>query len=288
MQLIELGDTRVVTVAPSDSIDRAISLLEENDFRHLPVVDRGQILGMVSDRDLLSAVGMQHDEERLSSSPGSGRVGATRIDQIMSTPARTAAAEDSLQHGAQLMLDAGIRAIPLVYRDRLAGIVTETDFLKCYLNDRPICKMQGWRLQLVRDHMTPNVKTLKPTDGFLHAARMMHSHRFRHIPIVDGGMLIGIVSDRDMRRFLGTMEIDSAEEAGMPARARGHVTMRDVMTTDVTNTTVDATLAEVAEVLVKRKFGSLPVVDDGELKGIITEADLLRHVVNACREGEVK
>jgi len=288
MQLIELGDTRVVTVAPKDSIDRAISLLEENDFRHLPVVDRGQILGMVSDRDLLSAVGMQHDEDRLGSSPGAARVGATRIEQIMSTPARTAAAEDSLQHGAQLMLDAGIRAIPLVYRDRLAGIVTETDFLKCYLNDRPISRMQGWRLHLVRDHMTKNVKTLKPTDGFLHAARMMQTHRFRHIPIVDSGMIVGIVSDRDMRRFLGTVEIDGSEDARMPARARGHVTMQDVMTTDVTNTTIDASLAEVAEILVNRKFGSLPVVDDGELMGIITEADLLRHVVNACREGEVK
>lgn len=288
MQLIELGDTRVVTVAPTDSIDKAISLLEENDFRHLPVVERGQILGMISDRDLLSAVGMQHDAERISTQPGRSHVGATRIDQIMSTPARTAAAEDSLQHGAQLMLDAGIRAIPLVYRERLAGIVTETDFLKCYINDRPICKVQGWRLQRVRDHMTRGVKTLKPTDGFLHAARLMQTNRFRHIPIIDGGVLVGIVSDRDMRRFLGTTGMDESDERGMPMRARGHVTMQDVMSTDVMSTTDDATLAEVADVLVKRKFGSLPVVNGTQLMGIITEADLLRHVVNACRDSEVK
>lgn len=287
MQLIELGDTRVVTIGPEDSIDLAIELLEQNDFRHLPVVDRGHILGMISDRDLLSAVGMLPESKRTASHTGAARVGATRIREVMSKPAKTASAEDSLQRGAQLMLDEGIRAIPLVYRDRLAGIVTETDFLKCYLSDRRIAKMDGWRFRKVRDHMTTDVMTLGSHDEFIHAARLMQSHRFRHIPIVDEGQLIGIVSDRDMRRFLSAMELEADQEDHMPRKARRNVTMQDVMTRDVMSTSNDATLAEAADILVSQKFGSLPVVDGSKLIGIITEADLLKHFVNACKHGEL-
>ncbi|MCG8407215.1 MAG: CBS domain-containing protein [Phycisphaerales bacterium] len=279
MQLIEIGDTRVVQVRPEDSIDQAIALLEAHGFRHLPVVDRGSILGMVSDRDLLSAVAMLPSNQRFTSTEGPARVGATKISQIMSSPARTVAADASLEVAAELMLNEGIRAVPLVYKDRLAGIVTETDFLKCYLDDRPIARRSGWRLQKVGDHMSRPVVTLRADDTFRHAVRIMQSKGIRHLPIVEAGQLTGIVSDRDMRRVLGGMEMEADEETGTASET----VMRDVMTREVATTDPTTTLAEVADVLVKRKFGSLPVMDDMQLAGIITEADLLRIFVEACK-----
>jgi acetoin utilization protein AcuB len=288
MQLVDIGGARVVTIGPDDSIDYAIALLDENEFRHLPVVERGRILGMVADRDLLSAVGMQKEADRVSSLPGPSRIGATRIREIMSSPVTTISADAPVEDGASIMIEQGIRALPLVYRDRLAGIVTITDFLKCYLSDATIAKMKGWRLKKVGDHMTTDVVTLGPTDSFRHAARVMQSHKFRHAPIVEDNKLIGIVSDRDMRRFLGNYEIEYEERPEEIRHGRVEVSMWDVMTRDPQTTHARETLAEVAEIMVRRHFGALPVMDEGKLVGIITELDLLRHFVAACRGPEAQ
>lgn len=284
MQLVELGGTRVVTIGPEDSIDEAIALLDTNHFRHLPVVDKGRILGMVSDRDLLRAVGMLPNEQRTASREGPARVGATRISQVMSSPVTTISADAPADEGAALMLERNIRALPLVYRDRLAGIVTQTDFLKCYLDDRKIARMDGWRFKRVGDHMTSPVVTLGPNDTYRHAARVMQTNKFRHVPIVDTGKLVGIVSDRDMRRFLSSFEIDLEDEGDDIRIHRPEVSMADVMTVQPRTTHVRESLAEVADIMIRQRFGALPVMDDDEIVGIITEADLLRHFVAACKD----
>ncbi|MCA9255319.1 MAG: CBS domain-containing protein [Phycisphaerales bacterium] len=283
MQLVELGGTRVVTIGPDDSIDEAIALLDANHFRHLPVVDKGRILGMVSDRDLLRAVGMIPSEQRTASHAGPARVGATRISQVMSAPVTTIAADAPADQGASLMLEKNIRALPLVYRDRLAGIVTQTDFLKCYLDDRKIAKLEGWRFRKVGDHMTSPVVTLGPNDTFRHAARVMQTNKFRHVPIVEDGRLVGIVSDRDMRRFLGGFEVENEDDIDDLRTHRPEISMTDVMTRQPKTTHVREALAEVADIMVSQRFGALPVMDEDRIVGIITEADLLRHFVAACK-----
>ena len=282
MQLVDIGGARVVTVGPEESIDEAIALLDANEYRHLPVVERGRILGMVSDRDLLSAVGLSPGADGAASA-APPRVGATRIRDIMSAPVTTIAADAPVADGAAIMIDQGIRALPLVYRDRLAGIVTHTDFLKCYLSDDEIAPLEGWRLQRVGDHMTQGVVTLLPSDSFRHAARVMQANRFRHAPIVEAGKLIGIVSDRDMRRFLGNYEVVYEEQPEEIRPGREEVWMWDVMTADPRTTHADATLAEVAADMVQHHFGAMPVMVGDRLVGIITEMDLLRHFVVACR-----
>ncbi len=281
MQLIEIGDARVVSVRSVDNIDTAISLMDEHGFRHLPVVDHGDVVGMVSDRDLLTAVAMHPASERTTSAEGPVRVGATRIGEVMTSPARTVAGDASLEVAARMMLCEGIRALPLVHNEHLAGIVTETDFLKCYLDDRPMGRHTGWRLFRVGDEMSKPVVTLSPHDGFVRAIRTMRAGRLRHIPIVEDGRLVGIVSDRDMRRVLGNLEIETQDQAAGDMAHRPTAVMDEIMTRSVVVTHAPAPLAEVADILIQRKFGSLPVVDDGGIIGIITEADLLRVFVNA-------
>ncbi len=283
MQLIEIGDTRVIAIHPDDSIDHAIAHMEQHNFRHLPVVDRGRVLGLVSDRDLLRAVAMLRSEARVASSKGPSRVGATRVEQVMSTPAITVDAESPLESAAEIMLRENIRAVPLVYKDRLAGIVTETDFLKCYLDDRPMARKPGWRLAKVADHMSSPVITLAPNDTLIHAIKTMQSKRFRHLPIVQDDILVGIVSDRDMRRSIGSLAIEAEDCLAEEHRPPGQVTMNDIMTRDVRTTNTPATLAEVADTLVSLKIGSLPVLSDSKLVGIISESDLLRHFLSACK-----
>src|SRR5579864_900181 len=128
---------------------------------------------------------------------------------------------------------------------------------------------------LVRDIMTSDVTTLKRNEKLTIADDVMQLGRIRHLPVLDddGEQVVGIVSQCDL--FRGAL----AQALGYGQHARRKILdtllVKDVMTTDVITTSPETPLAEAARVLMERKIGSLPVVKDGRLVGIITEGDFV-------------
>jgi CBS domain-containing membrane protein len=130
----------------------------------------------------------------------------------------------------------------------------------------------------VRDVMTAQVTTLKRNDKLKLADDLMQLGRIRHLPILDddGKQLAGILSQRDL--FRGAL----AQALGYGQYAHRKLldtfSIKDVMTTDVITTSPDTSLLDAARVLMERKIGCLPVVEDGRLVGIITEGDFVTMV----------
>jgi len=118
----------------------------------------------------------------------------------------------------------------------------------------------------VRDVMATDLVTVRPHESVRHAYRLMRDHRFRHLPVVEDGRLVGILSDRDLRPVLLS-----------PGLARARV--RELMNEDLTTVGPDAPVEEAASLLVVKKIGCLPVVANGRLMGIVTETDLLAVLV---------
>jgi acetoin utilization protein AcuB len=113
---------------------------------------------------------------------------------------------------------------------------------------------------LVASRMRKNPATATPRDTLAEAAAKMHSGNFRHLPIVDNGKLVGMLSDHDVRQH------------------QGHLTdtrVTGAMTENPITVTPDTTMEEAAEIMLERKIGGLPVVDKDRLVGIITTTDLL-------------
>ena len=127
----------------------------------------------------------------------------------------------------------------------------------------------------VRDVMTAQVTTLKRNDQLTLADDIMQLRRVRHLPILedDGEQLAGILSQRDL--FRGAL----AQALGYGQYAHRKLldtfAIKDVMTTDLITTSPDTLLVEAAQVLIERKIGCLPVVENGRLVGIITEGDFV-------------
>jgi CBS domain-containing membrane protein len=130
----------------------------------------------------------------------------------------------------------------------------------------------------VRDIMTHEVTTLKRNDKLTLADDIMQLGRIRHLPVLDdeADQLVGIVSQRDL--FRGAL----ARALGYGQHAQRKVLeallVKEVMSTDVLTTTPDTPLVEAARALMERKIGCLPVVQDGHLVGIVTEADFVAMV----------
>jgi CBS domain-containing membrane protein len=140
--------------------------------------------------------------------------------------------------------------------------------------------MEGLR---VRDVMTADVTTLKRNDKLTLADDIMYLGRIRHLPVLDddGSNLVGLVSQRDL--FRGAL----ARALGYGRHAQQKIldtlSVKEVMTSDVITTSPDTLLVEAARVLTERKIGCLPVVEDGRLVGIITEADFVAMVARQDR-----
>ena len=118
----------------------------------------------------------------------------------------------------------------------------------------------------VRDVMATHLVTVRPRETARRAYRLMRDHRFRHLPVVENGCLVGVLSDRDLRPVLLS-----------PTLARAQV--GELMSEDLTTIAPDAPVEEAASLLVVKKIGCLPVVADGTLVGIVTETDLLAVLV---------
>lgn len=123
-----------VTVGPSTDVSAARGLLRRYAIRHLPVVDHGRLVGMVSDRDVrLSKAALHRVADRmasparlaLSESAGVGLV----IETVMSAPVQVITADEPVDAAVGLMLRRRISALPVVDQGVLVGIITTTDCL---------------------------------------------------------------------------------------------------------------------------------------------------------------
>jgi len=137
----------------------------------------------------------------------------------------------------------------------------------------------------VRHLMSSGIVTIEDTATCHEAAEKMVRHRIRHSPVVTRhGTLCGIVTDRDLRHFLfepetfrqvGTVRVEMLLKS-MPVSR--------VMSAPAITVNADEPLERAARVMLEAKLGSLPVMDNGRLAGIVTETDLLRRIVgdDAC------
>lgn len=121
---------------------------------------------------------------------------------------------------------------------------------------------------LVRGRMTREVVTVSPDATVVAALDLIRSHDIRHLPVLEGDRLAGIVTDRDLRLAL--------DPDGRPARA----SVADMMTRSLVVVAPDAPIETAAALLSEHRIGCLPVTEDERLVGIITESDVLRAFVD--------
>lgn len=126
---------------------------------------------------------------------------------------------------------------------------------------------------VVRDLMTRNPTTLGPEASVAEALRLFWEKEIRHVPIVENGELVGIVSDRDLTEASPAADDPDREETMQGIRV-GDVMSREVVTAHPQDPTGYA-----AKEMYEKKLDALPVMDDQELLGIVTSTDVMRALV---------
>lgn len=130
----------------------------------------------------------------------------------------------------------------------------------------------------VKKIMTTQVVKLNLNDELSKAEMLFKKHRIRHIPVVTGNQIIGMLSLTDLLRI---SFVDSAfeDDETIDTVVYDMFTLSQVMTKNVESISEDTTIKEAAEILANREFHALPVTKNNELVGMLTTTDLIKYLL---------
>ena len=129
----------------------------------------------------------------------------------------------------------------------------------------------------VRDVMAQNPLTLDRNETLDLAESIMNLGRIRHMPVVDDGRVIGILSQRDLFRSALLTALGFGRKTTTALIKT--IKIKEVMTEDVITIAPETTIKDAARTMIDKKIGCLPVVENEKLIGLLTETDILRYVV---------
>lgn len=125
----------------------------------------------------------------------------------------------------------------------------------------------------VKDIMVREVATLDVDDELSLANDIMKLGRIRHLPVLKGKNLVGILSERDL--FRSSLMEALGHEATKTRDVMKAIRIQDIMVKNLLTVSPEADIKEAVELMLKHKIGCVPVVAEGELKGLVTETDIM-------------
>ena len=244
-----------VTVSPDDSLETALQAMDEYRVRHLPVVDGEYLVGVLSHRDLVGLTGWG----LLGPEEGDDEDRYRWVSQAMVRDVVTVSPDDQVIAAAVEVSAQGIGCLPVIEDGKLAGIVSEMDLIR-----------------LVAENAGPNdtIETLGVADAITvtpdatlaQLDDLMSAKNVRHLPVVENGKLLAIVSDRDVRRALG---------AGVGRDSSAGTFMNE----GVVSIDASTPLKTAASMMFDRRIGALVLTHGDDRYGIVTTTDLLEHAL---------
>jgi acetoin utilization protein AcuB len=136
---------------------------------------------------------------------------------------------------------------------------------------------------LVSDYMTPDPIVVEPEEPLMRALEIVRLRGVRRLPVTAGGILVGLVTEGDLKRAEPSTLTDSEADFN---RVMEETPISRIMIQNPVTTTTDTTLLEAADILLNTKYGALPVVTGGHVVGILTDHDLIRALVDVLREAK--
>lgn len=271
-ELSILAKKPVVTITHIEPIGEAIKTMTIKGFRRLPVTTSTGILqGMLTATDIVNYFGGGEYYNIIVNRHRKNIYKAFEepVKSIMNRNPIFATVNDDLAYAIELMVRYNVGALPIVLPDTLKvyGIVTERD-ITFYLG--------GKELGIpISEIMTKNVITLPYKSSIKEAAETMIKMGFRRLPLVDNnGYVRGLVTARSIVRFFGSNRAFEYIISGNIEEALS-APVAEAAITNIVSVPPSVDVGEAATKMVERNIGSVLIIEDSKLIGILTERDIM-------------
>ena len=270
--IMSIASNEVITIPPTMPVIGAVKTMLNHGFRRIPVADAGtnHLKGIITSQDIVDFLGGGQRNLIVKNKFKGNLLAAINgsISEIMETNVISLNVKDSLKDALDTMIKENIGGIPVTDGDgTVKAIVSERDFV--FLLSGIVTG------KTVEGYMSKKIVTAPSDMSVGAAAKSMINNGFRRLPVLRDDVLIGIITASDIMRFLGSGDIFDRLVTGN-AREVFQVPVSTLVKRDIIFTKSDVDLGEAANVMLDKNVGSLPVLEDGELKGIITERDFVR------------
>jgi len=246
-----------VTIDKSERVGHALDLMEKNDLRRLLVTNKDKLGGIITTRQIARVLGAR---KSLGMPASSLHVASATMDSLIKI------LPDMDVEDAMVLLQ---KTSVLVAMDgeKVLGWVRPREILAAV-------KVSGTASDAMRSPLTAN-----PNDRLVHARRMMLDRDVGRLPVVEGGRLVGIISEGDVAKSLRAFR-DLNDTASKQYARIYNILVSDVMTHDVQYVYVDTPLDEVKRIILDENRGGLPVLNRREeVVGVITRRSILDYLV---------
>lgn len=276
---MDVASKYVFTLPPTSILMNALKTMIKKNFRRIPIADAGtkRLEGIISATDFVNLFGGGSKFGIVKGRYGGNLAAAVNeeVEKIMERKVVTVDYTDSFEDAVEIMFEKKVGGCPVVNKDDVVvGIITERDVLN-YLGRN--ASIDG----VASDYMTESVVTIKPKDTIEKAMKVMIEKKLRRLPVIDDGILVGLITVREILRYFGTGEAfkmltsgnirDAIEKPVSTILANEDLLVyKEILTFPR-----DISISQLVKAMLERGYGVALIVDSGKLDGIITERDLI-------------
>ena len=257
MKIKEIMTKEVIYVDKDEDLKHVLDLMKKHNITKIPVVEDKKLVGIVTDSLIAYKLGSIRKRDISTSRMHASSVTEKEIDII--------SPDIDVKKILKMVGKPGPTMLPVVEKDKLVGVVTKADLLFLVDSKKPLNTI-----------MQRDIHAVSPEDRIVHARRVMIDENVARLPVVDQGKLFGIISDIEIA--FAFAKLKKSYSLGRQKHKLDELTVKTVMKSPVLWTTRTVSAIEAAKIMMKYHIGSLPVIDDDSLVGIVTRTDLLKTV----------
>lgn len=251
MKIEEIMETPI-HVDKDQRLSYAVDMFKKHNIARLPVINEGELVGIITQRDVLEKVGNFKEDVKMST---------FHISTCMTKDPYVLQPDDTIKKAIHLFCDKGISGIPIV-TDELVGIVTKLDIIKIHEYDT-----------IVTTFCNPNFRSVSVDGRLVHARMLMLEHNERCLPVINGE-LKGIVTTSDvvfeLYKFMDFVERHQATMAR-------NLPVNEAMNQNPKTAVLGEEIEIVKETMVNNNLSTLIVIsDEGDVVGLISKDEMIQ------------
>lgn len=258
MKVKDIMVSKVISVDKDESLKRVLDLMQKYQITKIPVLDDKRFFGLVTDNVIAYKLGSIRKKSVTAS-----RLHASSVTEKNVV---TVSPDDQVKTILKSVGEPGPTMLPVLEKGRLVGVVTKADLLPLVKSREPLVSI-----------MQRKVHAIAPEDRVIHARRVMINEGIARLPVVEKNKLVGIISDIEIA--LAFASLKKSFSIGKQKHQLDELTVREIMRTPVIWFTPNATILEAAKCMMALNVGSLPLMDNERLVGMVTRTDLIRTIV---------
>lgn len=257
MKVKDIMTTEIISVDKDQDVKLVLKLMKKHGITKIPVLEEKKLIGVVTDEMLAVKLGAI----RTRGIPAA----RMHVSSVMDKELDIISPDDDVSAILTRVGEPGPTILVVVENEHLIGIVTKADLLHLVNSENPIDEV-----------MEEVLRTVSPEDRVIHARHEMIEAHIARLPVVNNGMLIGIISDFDIA--LALAKVKKAFPLGKQKHQLDELLINDAMRTPAITIESGKTIKDAAVMMKEHGVGCLPVIKGGKIAGIVSRTDLLKTI----------